>query len=324
MLEGPDFTTMNILEQSNLEDQSKLLYDASSYWFNVSFVKKFIFRKNDQLTEVHRKLTQNCLYWDIFFLFHQQGCKSDSPFSYIDNYMNLLNASMTSMNELENMIADATTTQLEQICGIVGDFDSVEMYLDRLQENFDEISSSAAKTADMLSCESINSIYTDAVHDSACTDFPHAILWAFVSLSIVSFFGMVMITLRSAWLEVKEKKVKMTDEMPIISIEKIRDLDDEHFNDSPSPKYREYDATHRQEDNGGFTETTELNPETETQNSRFTETDHSKMTETDGSDDVPEQSPHDPVAMYQSISVAVDGLTQIPSSPKDPPGYRVY
>ena len=36
MLEGPDLTTMTILQQSKIEDQSKLLFDASVYWFNVS------------------------------------------------------------------------------------------------------------------------------------------------------------------------------------------------------------------------------------------------------------------------------------------------
>lgn len=36
MLEGPDLTTMYILERSKLVEKSELLYNASIYWFNVS------------------------------------------------------------------------------------------------------------------------------------------------------------------------------------------------------------------------------------------------------------------------------------------------
>jgi hypothetical protein len=266
MLEGPDLTTMTILQQSKIEDQSTLLFDASVYWFN--------------------------------------GCQSECPFDYIENYRNLLTASMASMAALTEMIKITSIMKLEKICGIIGDFDTYSLYFNKLTNNFVKMSTSLEELESNLSCETMNTIYTEAIHHNACTEVPYGLLWAFSSLLIVSFFGMVMITLRPAWLEVREKRSRMAHEMPIISM-KIQDLEDERFNDSP----------HGQDPNDAhFTEATDSN-------SRLTETDLSRLTENRQS---PEQSIHDPVAMYQTISVADESLKEIPSSPKDPPGYRVY
>ena len=49
MLEGPDLTTMYILERSELAEQSELLYNATTYWFNVSVILfKFVMCLNCQ------------------------------------------------------------------------------------------------------------------------------------------------------------------------------------------------------------------------------------------------------------------------------------
>lgn len=216
------------------------------------------------------------------------------------------------MKSMQTMIENVTISKLEQICGVVGDFDSMGLYFDRLNENFEELKSTSAQVTDILRCETMNSIYTDAVHNNACTDLPIALMWTFMSLLIVSFFGMMMITLRSAWLDLREKRTRLIDDLPIIAIEKIQDLDDEQFNDSPSPKY---DLSGRRFSDNDGQDSMPLTTSTE----KFSggklnvEVDEPAYTEH-----------NDPVSMYQSISVADDGLQEIPTSPKDPPGYRVY
>ncbi len=223
----------------------------------------------------------------------------------MDIYQTLLNNSMVSMQNMQDMMETVTIAKMEQICGVVGNFDSIGLYFGALSDNFAKLNSTASQFSDIMSCETINSIYTDAVHDQACTEIPRALLWTFVSLLIVSVFGMIMITLRSAWLEVRGKRTRLMDDLPVISIEKIQDLDDEHFNDSPSPKYsnnhrRELDE-YEEEDSSPLTDPSPLNDETTSSN-----------------------IDHDPVARYHSTSVADEILQDIPTSPKDPPNYRVY
>ncbi len=224
----------------------------------------------------------------------------------------MLDASMASMNTLQEMMNNVTIPELERICGIIGDFDSIGLYFDRLKVNFEKITKAATEVEELLSCENINSIYVDAVHGSACTDVPQAILWSFISLLTVSFFAMVMITLRSSWLEVLQSRSKMSDEMPIISIEKIQDLQDEQFNDSPSPKSRpSFDEDNRQD-------TSQLTDTDNTSSSREQQQQQQEQAQQQNN------ALSDPVTLYHSISVADESLKEIPSSPKDPPGYRVY
>lgn len=273
---GPDSTTMNILQQSQIKNQSELLFDASVYWFN--------------------------------------GCQSEFPFTFIDNYEQQLNASITSMQTLQDMMQNVTIGELEQICGVIGDFDAIDQYFDRLKQNFLQMSSSSSSVSDMLRCESVNSIYIDAVHENACTNVPRALLWSFSALLIVSFIGMLMIMLRPAWLKVREIKTKTKGEMPIISVERIQDLEEENVNDSPSPQYnRESISRNQRHDHTN-------------QYIEF-ESDHIRLNETENlqpNNVPPEQNDHDPVAMYQITSVADETLEEIPISPKDPRGYRVY
>mmetsp|Transcript_5251 Transcript_5251/g.7779 ORF Transcript_5251/g.7779 Transcript_5251/m.7779 type:complete len:631 (-) Transcript_5251:58-1950(-) len=291
MLEGPDLTTQYIIERSNIVEQSELLYNASTYWFN--------------------------------------GCQTESPFAFIDDYKQMLNTSMTSMNTLQGMMESVTIQELERICGIIGDFDSIGLYFDRLKDNFEKIIAAANNTEEVLSCENINTIYVDAVHGSFCSDVPNAILWSFISLLTVSTLSMVIITFRSAWLEVLLSRSKMSDEMPIISIEKIQDLQDSRFNDSPSPKSGGGGG-------GGMGNRPTFDQGNRQDTSHFTDTDTSSREQSrDLSQQQQQQQEQfhqqqqdvnleDPITLYQTISVADEGLKEIPSSPKDPPGYRVY
>lgn len=203
------------------------------------------------------------------------------------------------MQALRGMMDNVTIPELERICGIIGDFDSIGLYFDQLEENFVKMLSSASNVADLLSCETINSIYIDAVHNNACHDVPISLLWTFISLLIVGTFGMIMITLRSAWLVVRERRQKVMNQMPIITVEKIEDLNDESFSDSPSPNHHK----------------------------RFNYDDRGEiLAETDESGNVltNDEEIYDPVVMYQNLSVADESLADFPMSPKDPPGYKVY
>mmetsp|Transcript_31160 Transcript_31160/g.36348 ORF Transcript_31160/g.36348 Transcript_31160/m.36348 type:complete len:578 (+) Transcript_31160:189-1922(+) len=223
------------------------------------------------------------------------GCQSDDPFVELGVYSDLLNNSLASIELFENMMENVTIAELETICGVVGDFDYIIEYFGRLDETFRMISKTTEEAADTFSCESINPLYIDAVHDNICTAIPESTVWAFSSLLIVSFFGMMMITFRSAWLETVEKSPKNVDQVPIMSIERINDIDSEQFRDSPRPLY---DLEDEKENVDGVPL---VNVET-------------------GDDDTYDKSGQ----KYRKTSVADETLRELPASPSDPPGYRVY
>jgi len=89
-------------------------------------------------------------------------------------------------------------------------------------------------------------------------------------------------------------------QVPILSIERINDLESEHFRDSPG---RKYDVEHDYLEVG---------------NNRvnFVSADEADTDSPTGSSD--------PEKEYKKTSVADESLRDLPTSPKDPPGYRVY
>lgn len=62
MLEGPDLTTMYIIERLNIKEKSELLYDASMYWFDVSIpiilINDYVINSN-----IHSELELISLYF---------------------------------------------------------------------------------------------------------------------------------------------------------------------------------------------------------------------------------------------------------------------
>lgn len=90
-----------------------------------------------------------------------------------------------------------TAIDIESICG--REFIVIRGYLTLLNGDYEELAVNATKIMDGLSCDTVHPLYLDLTHDVVCTQIPEAgILWQLVTMS---FFGMVMITLRTSWLE---------------------------------------------------------------------------------------------------------------------------
>ncbi len=54
----------------------------------------------------------------------------------------------------------------------------------------------------LLSCDNIVPIYTSTMYNTACDYSVSALAWSFSAFLVISFFGMIMITLRSSWHDV--------------------------------------------------------------------------------------------------------------------------
>jgi len=104
-----------------------------------------------------------------------------------------------NMNVLLNSIEEATEEELELLCGntitneiaIVNDLSNI---LNELNRDVDQI-------LEIIDCDRINSIYVDAVHKGICHNLPIATSWVCAFLITIGFCGMMLVTLRSSWLE---------------------------------------------------------------------------------------------------------------------------
>jgi hypothetical protein len=67
-------------------------------------------------------------------------------------------------------------------------------------EKFDDVAEIGESTTDLLSCEDINSIWIDIVHDAMCTSAPSAFTWMFSAITSVYGAGTMIYLLRGALL----------------------------------------------------------------------------------------------------------------------------
>jgi len=68
-----------------------------------------------------------------------------------------------------------------------------------LNEKFAKVTMAIKQGYDALSCPRVNTLYVEAVHEAFCTDFATANATGLILLLMISFSGMVLITLRSSW-----------------------------------------------------------------------------------------------------------------------------
>lgn len=136
--------------------------------------------------------------------YYIDGCRTGFPFAFIDTYRNDLVDAFNSTTDFSSSLDAVGVNDLNQLCGT--DFSEVASNLKVIETNLQALLSAASRGMQLISCESINSLYVNTFHEGTCTYSVTGFTWVFASLLVVSFCGMLMITFRSAvydviWLE---------------------------------------------------------------------------------------------------------------------------
>uniref|UniRef100_A0A7R9W4W9 Uncharacterized protein n=1 Tax=Pseudictyota dubia TaxID=2749911 RepID=A0A7R9W4W9_9STRA len=136
--------------------------------------------------------------------YYVDGCRTGFPFAFISSYENDLGEAIDSTTTFSNSLDAVGMEDLNRLCGT--DFSDVAEQLVEIRRNLETLIGSASRGLQLLSCESLNSLYVNTFHEGTCTYSVSGFAWVFASLLIVSICGMIMITLRSAvydvvWLE---------------------------------------------------------------------------------------------------------------------------
>jgi len=94
------------------------------------------------------------------------------------------------------------------------------------------------RTLDLLACDTIVPIYTNVFYEGTCSYSISAIMWIFSGFLITSFFGLLMITLRSAFKKTVyvipdlALTVSKNDARGDSLVHEMSPDDDSHFRDS--------------------------------------------------------------------------------------------
>mmetsp|Transcript_14641 Transcript_14641/g.30462 ORF Transcript_14641/g.30462 Transcript_14641/m.30462 type:complete len:736 (+) Transcript_14641:161-2368(+) len=126
------------------------------------------------------------------------GCK-ENPLAELVVVQNLLQESLTSVDTQASFATDVLGLDfIERSCGASN---QVKLFFDNLtvvNKQFANLDRAIDQAYNALSCQRVNALYVEAVHGALCTDFATANTNGLLFLILISFSGMVLITLRAA------------------------------------------------------------------------------------------------------------------------------
>ncbi len=127
------------------------------------------------------------------------GIESD-PLAEVVVLQSLLKESIAEIDEQLSFANDVLGLQfIERECGPGNRVRTFFQNLTVLNRKYANVNTAIKQGYDALSCPRVNSLYVDAVHGAFCTDFATANSNGLVLLFVLSFSGMVLITLRASW-----------------------------------------------------------------------------------------------------------------------------
>ena len=131
----------------------------------------------------------------------QQGCGEErSPFSFLESYERDLVLAVNSTTLFTNALNTVDQDQLQEYCGT--GFQAEMDLLVEVEGIMKVLLTDLKKGVELVSCESIHSLYSRTFHEGTCIQAVNGLAWIFSSLLIISFFGMLIITFRSALYDV--------------------------------------------------------------------------------------------------------------------------
>lgn len=128
-----------------------------------------------------------------------QGAMSD-PLAEVIIIQSLLQESLKNVDTQTSFANDVLG--LESIESQCGASNQVRLFFDNLtvlNDQFADVNKAIKQAYDALSCPRVNTLYVQAVHGALCTDFATANANGLILLIVISFCGMILITLRAAW-----------------------------------------------------------------------------------------------------------------------------
>mmetsp|Transcript_2743 Transcript_2743/g.5913 ORF Transcript_2743/g.5913 Transcript_2743/m.5913 type:complete len:510 (-) Transcript_2743:255-1784(-) len=130
--------------------------------------------------------------------FYIDGCLTSFPFGIIEDFKFEVDNAFNFTLDFKGALGGVGKEKLVQICGDEVDFDGLKNLLDEIGKTLKSFATLLVKTRRFLSCESINHLYTNTFHEGTCNHAITGLAWAFSSLLIISFCGMLMIMFRAS------------------------------------------------------------------------------------------------------------------------------
>jgi len=116
----------------------------------------------------------------------------------VDQLVNDLEDGDQAVIDLRTLLEDNQKDFETRCGGAEGSLDGLKSSLTAIDNAFASFVSIGRDTRNLLECEPINQMYKDLYHEGVCRKMPNTMFWMFVTMLLVLFFGMIIISLRGA------------------------------------------------------------------------------------------------------------------------------
>lgn len=148
-------------------------------------------------------------------------CQTDYPFGFLQNYVNDLRNANKNLGVLSDYFNNqGNVNTLETFCPSLN-IKEIQRAILNLGTEVQSLFRRTTEVIDLTACERTNSLYTDITYNITCTQGSRITFFVFVSFIFITFFGLIIITLRSAWLGVEyyDGQIPMEKQIPSILVE---------------------------------------------------------------------------------------------------------
>lgn len=144
-----------------------------------------------------RGMEKSALYYQTV-QFYSSQCRDENPWQFLEGfYGDMKNATESLEAFVEAISSTESQPLLELGCG--GTLGPVLELLDQFLSHATALMDAGSKAIDLVKCKNIVPLYTRTVYEATCVSSIRGTKWCFVSLLMISVFGMLMITFRGAY-----------------------------------------------------------------------------------------------------------------------------
>jgi hypothetical protein len=141
-------------------------------------------------------LTEGEIYYDAI-KFYSNQCMVEGPWGFFEKFYGDLLQAESTLSEMANLITQVSPESISVACGVT--YTSTLQLISQLTAHTTILIEASQRSLDLLSCSNVVPLYTSAVYESTCQNNMTAASWLFACALVVSFFGMLMITLRGSY-----------------------------------------------------------------------------------------------------------------------------
>ncbi len=148
-----------------------------------------------------------------------QRCERDFPFNFIVDYKGKLDVANGNLVELNRRLETvARNNNTGRICPET-DFPEILDIVATVHNSTLNLSTGASEAINLLQCRNLNFLYTKISHQTICKKGSSFSFYSFIYSLVISFFGLLMMTMRSAYLKVEYYNGKIPIDEEILEIE---------------------------------------------------------------------------------------------------------